>query len=128
MPTGSRRSGFTLMELAVVLAILGVLLRLATPGMQRAVIRGRETALRQDLATLREAIDGHYTDHRRYPESLEVLVEKRYLRRVPTDPFTKRADSWAVVPAQEEDAQGGVFDVHSGSDLVGLDGTPYNTW
>jgi general secretion pathway protein G len=114
------------MEMAVVLAILGVLLRLATPSFQRAILRSREAVLRQDLAAMREAIDGFYADHRRYPERLEVLVENRYLRQIPVDPFTRRANTWVVVAA--EDAGGGVFDVHSGTDLVSLDDTPYNTW
>lgn len=120
------RRGFTLMEMAVVLAILGVLLRLATPSFQRAILRSREAVLRQDLAAMREAIDGFYADHRRYPERLEVLVENRYLRQIPVDPFTRRANTWIVVAAEDEG--GGVFDVHSGTDLVSLDDTPYNTW
>ncbi|MBI4869368.1 MAG: prepilin-type N-terminal cleavage/methylation domain-containing protein [Candidatus Wallbacteria bacterium] len=125
-PHSPARRGFTLMEMAVVLAILGVLLRMATPSFQRAILRSREAVLRQDLAALREAIDGFHADHRRYPESLQHLVEKRYLRQLPVDPFTRRADSWLTVAAEDE--AGGIFDVHSGTDLVGLDGTPYNTW
>ncbi|MBI4867564.1 MAG: prepilin-type N-terminal cleavage/methylation domain-containing protein [Candidatus Wallbacteria bacterium] len=122
----TRRAGFTLMELAIVLAILGVLLRVATPGFQRTILRSRETVLKQDLAGLREAIDGFFADHRRYPDTLEVLVEKRYVRKLPVDPFTRRADTWVTVAPEE--GEGGVWDVRSGSDLVGLDGTAYNEW
>lgn len=114
------------MELAIVLAILGVLLRMATPGFQRAILRSRETVLKQDLAGLREAIDGYFADHRRYPDTLEVLVEKRYVRKLPVDPFTRRADTWVTVAPEE--GEGGVWDVRSSSDLVGLDGTAYNEW
>jgi hypothetical protein len=67
---------------------------------------------------MREAIDGVYADHRRYPERLEVLVENRCLRQIPVDPFTRRANTWVVVAAEDEG--GGVFDVHSGTDLVVL--------
>src|SRR3982074_3979455 len=80
--------GFTLIELLVVMAIIGTLLSLAVPRYFRTLERARETVLKHDLAVLREAIDKHYADLNEYPESLPVLVEKRYVREVPIDPFT----------------------------------------
>jgi general secretion pathway protein G len=81
---------------------------------------------------MRRAIDAYFADHTKYPESLEALVEAKYLRGIPTDPFTNAQDSWElVVPtptAEGEAAEGGFEDVHSGSDLVGLNGTPYREW
>ncbi|MBI3891610.1 MAG: prepilin-type N-terminal cleavage/methylation domain-containing protein [Candidatus Wallbacteria bacterium] len=120
------RLGFTLMEMAIVLAILGVLLRMATPALQRTIVRTRETVLRQDLAALREAIDGYFADHKRYPDTLTALIEKHYIRKLPVDPFTRRPDTWVTLAP--EDAEGGVWDVRSGTDFVGLDGKAYNEW
>jgi general secretion pathway protein G len=103
-----------------------MLLRLATPSFQCALIRSREAVPRQDLAAMRGALDGHYADHRAYPERLEILVEKRYLRQIPVDPFTRRSDTRTTVAS--DDGSGGIFDVHSGTDFISPDGTPYNTW
>src|SRR5258708_28531054 len=86
--------GFTLIELLIVMAIIGTLLSIAVPRYFRTLERARETVLKQDLSILREAIDKHYADLNEYPDTLPALVEKRYVRSVPIDPFTKLADTW----------------------------------
>lgn len=128
----SRNRGFTLVELMIVMTIIGILASIAAPNYQRSVIKAREAVLMEDLYQMRRAIDAYFVDHAKYPESLESLVESKYLREIPRDPFTNAQDSWElVVPtptAEGEVAEGGVEDVHSGSDLVGLNGTPYREW
>src|SRR5690349_19023764 len=93
-----RRSGFTLIELLVVLAAIALLLGIAMPRYVEHVDRARETVMRQNLATLRDAIDKFRADRGRFPNQLEELTENRYLRALPTDPITERTDSWIVVP------------------------------
>lgn len=123
------RAGFTLIELMVVMSIVGILLTIAQPSYQKATIKAREAVLKQDLATFREVIDQYYVDHAEYPPSLEVLVEKGYMRSMPVDPFTHSSETWIEVYLDDyESDDDGVFDVHSGSDLVALDGTAYNEW
>jgi general secretion pathway protein G len=126
------RTGFTLIELLIVMSIIGILAAIAAPSYQRSVIRARETVLAEDLFQMRHAIDAFYADQACYPGSLEELVRKRYLRGIPADPFTRTAESWQGVPPEAPDDGetpcGALFDVHSGSDLVGLDGRPYGEW
>jgi general secretion pathway protein G len=123
----ARRGGFTLIELLIVMAIIGTLLSIAVPKYFHAMEHARETVLKQDLAVLREALDKHYADLGRYPESLAELVERRYVRAVPIDPFTKSAASWILV-APEDSAEPGVRDVHSGAAESAADGTSVTTW
>jgi general secretion pathway protein G len=123
--------GFTLIEIMVVLAIIGILVTIAEPLLTRSIIRAREAVLREDLFQMRDAIDQYYTDNGKYPATLKDLVNtqegtKSYLRDVPRDPFT-RTDDWIIV-APESGEEGGVFDVHSASPLVATDDTAYNTW
>ena len=124
--------GFTLIELLIVMTIIGILASIAAPNYQRSVIKAREAVLMENLYQMRRAIDAYFADHAKYPESLDALVEGKYLRGIPSDPFTNASDTWeTVVPtptAEGEVAEGGVEDVHSGSDLVGLNGTPYREW
>lgn len=105
------RRGFTLIELVVVMAIIGLLLSLALPRYLSTIDRGKESVQRQNIAAIRDAIDKFAGDQGRYPESLQELVEQRYLREVPKDPMTERPD-WTVVPPADI-SQGGVFDVQS---------------
>ncbi len=121
----SRSKGFTLVELLVVLAILATLLALAAPRYFQHVERSKEAVLRQNLATLREAIDQYHADTGRWPESLEYLVERRYLRSVPVDPITESDQTWILLAPPEGV---GVQDVKSGADGAGLDGKPYSEW
>ncbi|HEX2224657.1 MAG TPA: prepilin-type N-terminal cleavage/methylation domain-containing protein, partial [Thermoanaerobaculia bacterium] len=91
-----RQRGFTLLELIIVIAIIGILATVAMPKMKDMPRRASEATLKQNLRTMRDVIDQHYGDKGRYPSSLEVLVELGYLRKVPIDPITKRADTWVV--------------------------------
>ena len=117
--------GFTLIELLVVLAIIATLLALAAPRYFQHVERSKEAVLRENLTTLREAIDQYHADRNAWPASLDALAAERYLRAVPLDPITERDDTWIEVPPQ---AGGGVYDVRSGAPGVGLDGVPYAEW
>ncbi len=123
-------TGYTLLELMIVVAIAGILVTLAVPSFQRSAVKAREAALKQNLFTLRTVMDQHYADHGVYPPTLEALVESGYLREIPMDPFTKSPDTWqtTIEEEEEEGELGGIWDVHSGSDLVALNGTPYNEW
>ena len=120
--------GFTLLELMIVMAIVGILATLAEPSFQTATVKAREAALKKDLFIFRDTIDQYYADHGNYPSSLKDLADKKYLRAMPVDPFTRSVDSWVEVMAQGDEGESGVFDVHSGSDMVALDGTAYNVW
>ena len=117
----------------IVLSIVGILAAIAIPSYKQHQIKARETVLMEDLYQMRQAIDAHYADKSEYPDSLGELVEQKYLRSIPRDPFTRRNDTWIVVPPEPmpdsgDLAEGSVFDVHSGSNLVGLNGIPYRDW
>ena len=120
--------GFTLIELLVVFAILATLLTLAVPRYFSSVERSKEAVLKQNLATLRNAIDQYHNDSGNYPQSLDDLVKKRYLRAVPTDPITERADSWSMQAPPAENGLDGIYDVHSGAEGKASDGSEYSTW
>lgn len=122
-----RRSGFTLIELLVVLAIIATLLTIAVPRYFNSLETSKEATLRHSLSVMREALDHHYGDTGAYPDSLDALVGKRYLRSLPTDPITERSDSWVVV-APPEGAAGVVGDVKSGATGQARDGTAYADW
>lgn len=119
--------GFTLIELLVVMAIIATLLTLAVPRYFGSVERSKEAVLKQDLATLRETIDKFYGDTGRYPDTLETLVTKKYLRAVPVDPFTESTATWILVPPQDP-KNGLVYDVRSGAQGAAQDGTSYADW
>jgi len=124
--------GFTLIELMIVMTVVGILASIAVPNYQRHLIKAREAVLMEDLYQMRRAIDAYFADNIKYPDSLDDLVANKYLRDVPKDPFTESTDTWeevAPTPTLEgEIAEGGLEDVRSGSDLVGLNGTPYRDW
>jgi len=117
--------GFTLIELMIVVSIVGILATLAAPSYQSSLIKARETVLRHDLFTLRELLDQHRADQGKYPPSLDGLITAGYLRALPKDPFTNSPSSWQQIM---EPTEGGIFDVYSGSDIVGTNGIPYNQW
>jgi general secretion pathway protein G len=122
-------AGFTLIELLIVISIIGILVTLAQPHYQRAVTAAREATLKEDLFILRDVIDQYYADNAKYPPALSDLVEKKYIRRIPADPITRSAESWALVYfTDEQGQQNGVFDVRSGSEAIALDGTRYSDW
>lgn len=122
-----RQQGFTLIELLVVLAIIATLLSLAAPRYSGSVDKASESVLKENLATLREAIDKHYGDTGKYPSTLQDLVTKRYLRRIPVDPITNSATTWLLLPP-DNPQKGVVFDVKSGAKGKGRDGTDYSSW
>ncbi len=124
---------FTLLELMMVLTLILILASFAVPTYRVAIIRAREAVLRDDLYTMRSLIDQFTLDKQRPPQSLEELVDEGYLRGgVPEDPFTRSNQTWQVdfedVPLNPNQAVSGIVDVHSGSDELSLDGTPYSSW
>jgi len=123
--------GFTLIELLIVITIVSILASIAVPSYKRSTIKARETVLMEDLYQMRRAIDAYFADRAKYPESLTELVEAKYLRDIPRDPFTGEAD-WECLPPEasgEGDVvEGGCFDPRSVSDLVGLNDIPYREW
>lgn len=127
-----RQAGYSLIELMIVLSIVGILASIAVPSYQRHLIKAREAVLAENLYLVRQAIDQFFADNMRYPDNLEELVSAKYLRGLPKDPFTRSDQSWQVIAPEsgqgEEPPRGSVFDVASGSDLVGLNGVPYREW
>lgn len=122
-----RRVGFTLIEVLVVMAILATLLSIAAPRYFDSLDRAKEAALKTDLRLLREAIDKHKADTGRLPASVEALVQAKYLRAVPEDPFTDRTDTWVVVPSQDVSLPG-MADVRSGAEGAARDGSAFASW
>lgn len=120
-----KRSGFTLVELLVVMSIIALLLTIAVPRYMNSIERSKETVLRNDLQTMRLAIDKYYGDHAKYPGTLDDLVNEKYLRNIPEDPITESRTSWVVVPP-EDPKKGDVFDVKSGAPGKSHDGVPFN--
>ncbi|HEY6095564.1 MAG TPA: prepilin-type N-terminal cleavage/methylation domain-containing protein [Gallionellaceae bacterium] len=120
--------GFTLLELLFVLVIVALLAGIVGPMVTGSVGRARESALKQDLAVLRKAIDDYYADRGRYPSELAELVERHYLRFLPADPLTESVDGWVVVRMENLRGPGGIVDVHTGSALQAGDGTAYRDW
>jgi general secretion pathway protein G len=125
-PDGLFHSGFTLVELLVVMAIIAVLLTIAAPRYFNSVERSKEAVLRQDLNVMRDAIDKFYGDTGDYPRDLAELVEKRYLRAIPVDPLTESSETWVILPPS--DSAEGLYDVRSGAEEESKDGTSYAAW
>ena len=130
--SGSRRGGFTLIEILIVVSIIGILVSIAVPIYQKSILRTRESVLRNNLYTIRTVLDEFTYDKQRAPQSLQDLVTEGYLRDVPIDPMVGDNTSWKI---EMEDAmrsvnqtEPGIFDIHSSSDKKSLDGTPYAEW
>ena len=130
--SGNRRRGFTLIEILIVVSIIGILVSIAIPIYQKSILRTRESVLRNNLFTIRTVLDEYTYDKQKAPQTLQDLVTEGYLREVPADPMTGSNQSWKI---EMEDAlrsvnqtEPGIFDVHSGSDKKGLDGTAYSDW
>jgi general secretion pathway protein G len=123
----NKNRGFTLIELLVVLGIVALLLTLAVPRFFPSVDRTKETILAENLRTMRAVIDQFHADTGRYPESLEQLVDKKYLPRLPFDPVADSDASWIVVPP-EDPSRGNVYDIRSGAEGKGHNGKPYSEW
>jgi general secretion pathway protein G len=120
------KQGFTLVELLVVLSIIALLLTIATPRYFSSLDRAKEAALKEDLEILRESIDKFYGDRNSFPNSLEELVEFKYIRKVPVDPITERIDTWILIEA--ELPLSGIENVKSGAQGKSRDGSLYEDW
>ena len=120
--------GFTLIEILVVLAIIATLLSLVTPRYFNTIDRSKETMLRHDLATMRDAIDKFYSDNNAYPETLDDLTQRKYIRNIPVDPITESSITWIFTSPSDIDTKGSIADIHSGSAAMSADGTPYASW
>jgi general secretion pathway protein G len=132
MPDEARHDrGFTLIELMIVISIILILVGIAAGMYQKSILHAREAVLRQDLQTMRQAIDNYTLDKQQAPQSLDDLVDAHYLREVPVDPITRQKD-WTThfgdTVLTPEQTGSGIDDVHSGSDQVGTNGQPYSTW
>lgn len=133
---GQRRrllqSGFTLIELMIVIAIIVILLGFAAPRYQESVLRAREAVLKQDLYVMRNAIDQYTLDKKHAPQSLQDLVEAGYLKVIPKDPMTDSTETWQLVNEDTtmsvDQTQPGVSDVKSGAPGTSSEGTPYSEW
>jgi general secretion pathway protein G len=127
----SRRSGFTFVEMMVVITIIVILVTMAIPIYQRSIQRAKESVLASNLNTLRTVIDNYTYDKEKAPQSLPDLVTDGYLRKIPMDPITN-TDHWNTVMEDATQAinqsEPGIFDIHSTSDKIGLDGRPYSDW
>lgn len=127
-----RAAGFTLIELLIVMTIIGILATAALPQIWDATQRAEESVLRRDLFVMRDAIDQYFADQGEYPQRLTDLAEDAYLREVPVDPLTKSRDTWVVRLVDwelvDEGERPGIWDVRSGAEGVGLNGTPYGEW
>jgi len=125
-------SGFTLIELMVVMSLIVILASIGLTLYANSVIRAKESVLKEDLFRMRDSIDQYYADKGKYPSTLDELVSEKYLRAIPLDPFTQSADTWRAIPSEPDPtnptADPGVYDVRSGSDKQALDGTNYADW
>jgi general secretion pathway protein G len=135
-PTRARTTrgqrGFTLIELLIVMVIIVILAGVSLATYSNSVRSANEAALAQDLFQMREALDQYYADKNKYPATLSVLVDEKYLRVIPADPFTKSAETWQEILSEPEPgnplAEQGVQDVKSGSDREAFDGRKYSEW
>jgi general secretion pathway protein G len=131
--TSHLESGFTLLELMIVMIIIATLAAIAIPAYTRNVQAAKEAVLKADLRFLRDAIGSYTVDKQKAPQSLDDLVTAGYLKAIPVDPFTKRNDTWTTsqsdtLSSVDQTDSGGIDDVHSGAQMTGFDGTSYNTW
>ena len=127
-----RESGFTLVELMIVMLIIGVLGAAAIPSLVQSIKNAREAALKEDLHVMRDAIDSYTMDKNKAPQSLDDLVQNGYLKTIPTDPMTHTNDTWVTSSddtySDIDQTEAGINDVHSGSDATGTDGQAYSSW
>jgi len=126
--------GFTLIEVLIVFALIGILVGLGLPQYKNATTRAREATLKENLYILRQLLGQYYSDKGKYPTSLQTLVDEEYLYKIPVDPITKSSSTWVELQEllTDEDliagVQPGISDIRSGSEKTALDGTLYNTW
>lgn len=127
MANRRQREGFTLIELLVVMTIIATLLTLAVPKYFSSVQKSKEAVLKQDLTLIRESLDKYYGDVGKYPDTLDDLVTRKYLRSIPRDPVTESESTWVTIPPEDPD-KGVIYDVHSGAEGNGANGSPYKEW
>jgi prepilin-type N-terminal cleavage/methylation domain-containing protein len=120
-----KQDGFTLIEILIVMAIVALLLTIALPRYFGSLENSREVALRENLKVLRLSLDRFYADKGRYPQTLEELVEQKYLRAVPVDPITESTSTWVLIPSRNEGGEEGIGDVKSGASGTARDGRAY---
>ncbi|HVW11104.1 MAG TPA: type II secretion system protein [Bryobacteraceae bacterium] len=129
--SGSRRAGFTLVELMIVMAVIVILISVAIPYYQKSIVRAKETVLHSNLAAIRSAIDEYSYDKQKAPQTLQDLVTDGYLREIPKDPITGN-NEWREIQEDATDSvdasQPGLFDVRSESSKTSQEGTPYSDW
>lgn len=118
-------NGFTLMELILVMTLLALLASISAPVVSHSIRRSKEATLKEDLHVMRKIIDDYYADVGHYPKSLSILVEDKYLRKIPVDPFTERNDSWVEIYTEESS---GIIDVKSGANETNQQGLLYKDW
>ncbi len=124
-------SGWTLIELTIVIALMTILSTIALVGYRTAITRTREAVLKEDLFRMRDAIDQFHADRGVYPTVLEGLVSNGYLRSIPDDPFTDSNETWVNVLAEVDPSDPltqGIYDIRSGALGTALDGTQYAEW
>jgi len=125
-------SGFTLIEVMIVMALIVVLAGIGLATHANSQTRAREAVLKENLFRMRDAIDQYYADRNEYPATLGALVTSTYLRTIPVDPLTNSADTWQTTMSELDgtnpSVQSGIFDVMSGSDRIAMDGTQYSEW
>lgn len=128
----SGERGFTLLELMVVMAVMLILAAIAVPAYLSSVRKAKEAVLKEDLHTMRSAIDSYTADKAKAPQSLDDLVQAGYLKVIPTDPITQRTDTWIVGQSDTlttvDETDPGIDDVHSGAQETSSDGTSYSLW
>jgi len=131
-PTPNTQLGFSMIELLIVMSIVVILVSIAVPLYQRSIVRAKESLLKSNLFTMRTVIDEYTYDKQKAPQTLADLVSEGYLRDVPLDPMTGSNSTWRIIMEEVmqsvSQTEPGIFDVKSGSDKMGLDGTPYSEW
>jgi len=127
-----RRNGFTLIEMMIVMAIIVILISVAIPFYQKAIIRAKESVLHNNLFAMRSAIDEYTYDKQKAPQNLQDLVTNGYLREVPKDPIAGGVDTWKIIMEDSGQAvnatEPGIFDVRSGATGKSLEGSSYADW
>lgn len=125
----SKNLGFTLIELLLVLLLIALLAGIVAPTVTSSIVGARESTLKENLFVLRKSLDAYYADTGGYPPSLDELVKKRYIRKVPVDPVTEKKESWVYIRDDADSQQeSGIIDVRSGSDAKASDGSYYKEW